>query len=95
MEYSEKMQEIIDERQEIAFSRIKNDPFYKEVCFKQKESREKVDEILKKWLDEKEYDLLTEHQEGESFKNALESNEVYHQGMRGALGLSMIFGIKT
>ena len=43
MEFSDVMKELVMERQEIAFSRIKNDPFYKEVCFKQKESREKAD----------------------------------------------------
>ncbi|MCL1823041.1 MAG: hypothetical protein FWG44_02445 [Oscillospiraceae bacterium] len=95
MKITDSMKTLIGERQEIAFIRVNKDPIYKEICLKQKEDNKKIEEILKKRLDKQEYDFFTLYQEKENLRLAFQYDEVYIQGLRDALGLSMLFGIRN
>ena len=86
MNLSDAMKDLITERQEIALKRIKNNPFYNEICFQQEKSGEAVEKILQR-LKKRERKLIIHYYDREILKTLLEFDEIYIQGVSDAFRL--------
>lgn len=86
---------LMVERQEIAYKRLKGNIPYQEICYRQYESEKIVEELYYDRFTKEERITIRRHYEGENEKEFYETNEVYIQGFKDCLKLTLILGILT
>ena len=75
---------FVNSRIELSYRRLKEDPAYLELCDRQEESEDMVEELLHK-LEKEERIIIRRHYEGESEREDEELTEAYIQGLRDCI----------
>ena len=86
------VQPFIDLRIDAAVSRLRGNFRYLEICRKQEETENKIEELYQRF-EKDERLFIRRYYEDETLKTGLEFNEIYIQGLKDGIGLLRFLGV--